>query len=98
LNSGNILDINNNKFEVQLLSQTKEKGCDIVIHALPTEFLGASFQCVNKFGAFIHIGSQDVDVHTQIGENCLIEIELSIFYNSGAYAKKYFYLGGGGGL
>uniref|UniRef100_A0A2S2QQD5 Fatty acid synthase n=1 Tax=Sipha flava TaxID=143950 RepID=A0A2S2QQD5_9HEMI len=67
LNSGNILDINNNKFEVQLLSQTKEKGCDIVIHALPTEFLGASFQCVNKFGAFIHIGSQDVDVHTQIG-------------------------------
>lgn len=69
LNSGNILDLNNSKFEVQIIYLTKGKGCHIVINNLPTEFLKASLRCVKDFGTFVHIGSHDVSVHTQIGKN-----------------------------
>lgn len=51
------------------MSLTKGKGCHIVINAIPTEFLWASLRCVKKFGTFIHVGSQDVSVHTQFGKN-----------------------------
>jgi len=51
------------------MSLTKGKGCDIVINAIPTEFLLASLRCVKLFGSFVHIGSQDVNVHTEIGKN-----------------------------
>lgn len=67
LSSGNILDLNNSKFEIQLRCLTEGKGCDIVINAIPTEFLWASLQCIKPFGSFIHIGSQDVSVRTEIG-------------------------------
>ncbi|CAI6344354.1 unnamed protein product [Macrosiphum euphorbiae] len=73
LSSGNILDLNNSKFEIQLMSLTKGKGCDIVINAIPTEFLLASLRCVKPFGSFIHIGSQDVNVHTEIGMNMFLK-------------------------
>ncbi|VVC35574.1 Hypothetical protein CINCED_3A020887 [Cinara cedri] len=67
LNFGNILDLNNKKFEIQLMNLTKGKGCNIIINSIPTEFLWASLRCIKKFGTFIHIGSQDINVHTQIG-------------------------------
>lgn len=51
------------------MSFTKGKGCHIVINAVPTEFLWASLRCIKKFGTFIHVGSQDVSVHTKFGEN-----------------------------
>jgi len=51
------------------MSLTKGKGCDIVINAIPTEFLLASLRCVKSFGSFVHIGSQDVNVHTEFGKD-----------------------------
>ncbi|XP_026815045.1 fatty acid synthase-like isoform X2 [Rhopalosiphum maidis] len=67
LSSGNILDLSNNKFEIQLRCLTKGKGCDIVINAIPTKFLWASLRCIKMHGSFIHIGSQDISFHTEIG-------------------------------
>ncbi|XP_050431818.1 fatty acid synthase-like [Adelges cooleyi] len=62
-----ILELNNNRFEVQLLSLTNYKGCRMVISSVPSKYLSASMRCVKKFGVFVHIGEQDITAHTKFG-------------------------------
>lgn len=51
------------------MNLTNGRGCHIVINSVPTEYLWASLRCVKNFGIFIHIGLQDVDVHTKFGKS-----------------------------
>lgn len=65
----NILDLNNDKFEVQLMSLTEGKGCHIVVNTVRTEHLWATIRCVKWFGIIIQTNWQDINMHTKFGKN-----------------------------